>query len=489
MVAHFQLDISQSGEVRGATARVRGRAAAFAAASAICEAARGRSVIEASGIGLLTLHPTFAQLDGEDRERALVVEDAFHHALGAWVVERVRPGGEAESWTSGSIACVVAMSGGVDSAVALHETADVEDGGVVGVTLRLWVDPRAPDPESACCSPASVRRARATCHRAGVGHFGIDLRNDFAAAVVAPFLEQYRNGETPNPCTRCNGRFRLDELVRIADAIGAGIVVTGHYARRIDDGMGRALVARAVDPRKDQSYMLAQLDPATTHRLRFPLGARTKVEVRERAHQLGLEQAGIADSQDVCFLGGGDYRDLLARADSLGPGGRIVTEAGEVIGSHTGIAAFTPGQRRGLGNLAGSTGGPRYVIATDPATGTVVVGGAGSLDTTTVELRDVVSHVSPRPDRADVQLRYRAGGYAIPCRIHWRDDGGASIHLADPARAPAPGQVACMYDDRGAVVAAGTITRADIPGSACAGSGRSRAVLSGVGVEDDKSTL
>ncbi|MCW2922875.1 MAG: tRNA 2-thiouridine(34) synthase MnmA [Thermoleophilia bacterium] len=475
VVARFLLEVDADGTIRSCSSRVRGRASAFATASALCEAARGLGLVDAARLGLGTLHPSFAEMDDEDRERALVVEDGFHHALGRWCLARMReaPAGfgadrpdiaPAIGDPAGRVRALVGMSGGVDSAVALHRIAQEEGAGatVAGVTLRLWIDPRAPDPEAACCSPDSVRRARATCHRAGLPHLSIDLRDAFARDVVVPFVEEYAKGETPNPCVRCNGDFRLDELVRLADVLGADRVATGHYARIVRrDGV--ALLARGVDEGKDQSYMLAQVAPATLERLAFPLGFDRKPQVRAEAAQLGLEQADTPESQEVCFLGGGDYRDFLARAGALGTPGEIVLDAGDgtaprVVGSHTGVARFTPGQRKGIGVAAAS---PLYVHDVDPASGRVLVGPASpALERTRVSLGDVRWHHPDPPADLRVQLRYRSRGGATPVRVHdGTEPGTATLELAQTQRAPAPGQVAVLYDRDDVVVGTGRILR------------------------------
>ena len=202
----------------------------------------------------------------------------------------------------------VAMSGGVDSAVAVLRAG----GDAIGVTLRLWQDPAAPDTERACCSPAAVTAARETCHGLGVPHVTLDRREDFKRAIVDPFTRAYEHGETPNPCMRCNGAFRFDELVAFADRAGADELWTGHYARIVErDGM--RLVGRGADPQKDQSYMLAAVDPALLERVRFPLGEQTKEETRAEAATAGLASARRAESQEACFLGGDDYRAFLER--------------------------------------------------------------------------------------------------------------------------------------------------------------------------------
>lgn len=474
VVVRIFLDV-RDGVVHGCTSRVRGRASALATASALCEAARGRTVLEAAKLGLSTLHQSFGEMDAEDVERARVVEDGFHHAIGRWFLARMRAGDhDAAVASSAPGECrphsVVAMSGGVDSAVALHLEHERTGGNVVGATLRLWIDPRAPDPEAACCSPDSVRRARATCHALGAPHVSLDLRSEFARQVVVPFVDQYQAGETPNPCVGCNGGFRLDELVRLADAAGAREVATGHYARtsRLE---GRTLLRRGVDERKDQSYMLARLAPDTVARYRFPLGEMRKPEVRERAAALGLEQAKVAESQEVCFLGGGDYRTFLGRANALGTAGKIRMTDGTELAEHRGIAAFTPGQRRGLavtrpaGRLRGDSSGssddnrPLYVISTDATSGTVTVGDREQLAATRVRLRDARSWLPHPPTSVYAQLRYRSGGTGVPATATWLDGGRVELELLEPAWAPAPGQTACLYDESGTVVGVGTIER------------------------------
>ncbi len=470
VLAHYRLDVDETGTIIDCAARVRGRASAFATASALCEAARGRTIVEAARLGLTTLHPSFAAMDDDDRERALVAEDGFHHALGRFLLDRMRDAPAGFGADRPAIApllardarpaIVVGMSGGVDSAVALHRCIDdAGDAPVVGATLRLWIDPRAPDPEAACCSPDSVRRARATCHAAGMPHVSIDLRDTFARDVVVPFVDDYASGRTPNPCVRCNGRFRLDELVRLADVLGAEAVATGHYARVVERG-GVSLVARGVDPGKDQSYMLGEVAPATVERLRFPLGEHHKREIRAEAAERGLEQATIAGSQEICFLGGGDYREFLARAGASGPSGELVLDAPEgrrVVGRHDGVARFTPGQRKGIGVASHA---PLYVLDVDPTTGEVLVGhDDSSLQRTRVAIDELEWHVADPIERINVQLRYRARGGAIPARVVAGDGSRAMLELDDASRAPAPGQAAILYDDEGAVVGSARIAR------------------------------
>src|ERR671931_564798 len=233
----------------------------------------------------------------------------------------------------------VAMSGGVDSAVALLRYAPE----AIGVTLRLWLDPYGPDPQRACCSPEAVIAARETCHSIGVPHVTLDLRDEFRRAVVEPFVRGYARGETPNPCTRCNGSFRFAELLAFSRRAGAARLATGHYARIVRH-RGRLLLARGADPAKDQSYMLARLDPAFLDRLWFPLGDQSKEETRAEAERAGLSVARRPESQEACFLGGGDYREFLERHGIESEAGAIVDEDGRPLGEHEGFWRFTPGQ-------------------------------------------------------------------------------------------------------------------------------------------------
>ncbi|SRR6266540_779740 len=336
----------------------------------------------------------------------------------------------------------VAMSGGVDSAVALLRAGR----GAVGVTLRLWLDPRGPDAERACCSPDAVLAARATCHGLGLPHVTLDLREEFRRAVVEPFVRDYAAGETPNPCIRCNGSFRFAELLDFANRAGAARLASGHYARIVRH-QGRLLLARGVDARKDQSYMLARLDPRFLGRLWFPLGGQTKAETRAEAERAGLAVARRAESQEACFLAGGDYRDFLARHGLGAADGPLVDEDGRELGRHSGFWRFTPGQRRGLGVVAPE---PLYALRTEPSKNAVVVGPRRSLATRSVGARGRL-HVPVT--RADVKLRYRSPAVRADVTP---TESGFRLDLDQPVYGVAPGQAAVLYEGD-AVVGAGTI--------------------------------
>jgi tRNA-uridine 2-sulfurtransferase len=339
----------------------------------------------------------------------------------------------------------VALSGGVDSAVALLRAG--ED--AVGVTLRLWLDPDGPDAERACCSPSAVIAARTLCHSLGLPHVTLDLREEFRRAVVTPFVRGYARGETPNPCIRCNGGFRFAELLAFARRVGAARLATGHYAR-ITEYAGRLLLARAADPAKDQSYMLARLDPRLLDRIVFPLGDQTKDDTRAEAAAAGLAVAGRAESQEACFLAGDDYRAFLARHGLRPQAGALVDESGRTVGEHDGYWRFTAGQRRGLGVAAAE---PLYALGADARTNTVVVGPREALARRRVSARGRLFTASTR---VEAKLRYRSPGVAATVEP---TASGFRLRLDEPAYGVARGQAAVLYDGD-VVVGSGLVTSA-----------------------------
>ncbi len=357
--------------------------------------------------------------------------DALANAIGPAIRAGARPQRTA-----------VAMSGGVDSAVALLAAGD----GAVGVTLRLWVDPKSAGSERVCCSPAAVIAARETCHRLGIPHVTLDLREEFRRKVVQPFTEGYARGETPNPCSRCNGAFRFDELLLFAEHVGASRLATGHYARIVEHD-GRLAISRAADLAKDQSYMLATIDPSVLGRLWFPLGEQTKDETRAQAEAAGLDVARRPESQEACFLGGDDYRSFLERSGLVTTPGPLVDESGTELGTHDGFWRFTPGQRRGLGIAASE---PLYAVATEPRTNKVVVGPRSALARRRVTVDGRLDRRSPR---VEAKLRHRSP--AIEATLV-ETEGGFELLLDEPAFGVATGQTAVVYSD-GAIVGAGVI--------------------------------
>jgi tRNA-specific 2-thiouridylase len=339
----------------------------------------------------------------------------------------------------------VAMSGGVDSAVALLRAAPQ----AVGVTLRLWLDPDGPDADRACCSPEAVIAARETCHRLGLPHVTLDLREEFRRAVVAPFIRGYARGETPNPCIRCNGAFRFAELLAFARRAGCDRLATGHYAR-IREHRGRVLLHRAADSQKDQSYMLARLDPKHLDDIWFPLGKQDKEATRDEAERAGLAVARRAESQEACFLAGDDYRAFLGRHGLTPRVGDVVDEQGNVLGTHDGSWRFTAGQRKGIGVSAAH---PLYVLDSDAQANAVVVGPLESL----ARYRVAASgRLWVDVERADAKLRYRSP--ALAAHVSPRP-GGFDLELDEPAFGVARGQAAVLYEGD-AVVGCGVVSSA-----------------------------
>jgi tRNA-uridine 2-sulfurtransferase len=340
----------------------------------------------------------------------------------------------------------VAMSGGVDSAVALLRAGSH----ALGVTLRLWLDPAGPDSERTCCSPEAVLVARQTCHSLGVPHVTLDLREEFRRAVVAPFVRGYERGETPNPCIRCNGSFRFAELLAFARRAGARRLATGHYARVVEHA-GRTLLARGADPAKDQSYMLAGLDPALLGRIWFPLGGETKAGVRAEAAAAGLAVASRRESQEACFLAGDDYRAFLERQGLTRADGPIVDGEGRELGRHSGYWRFTPGQRRGIGLSAPE---PLYALRSERATNTLVVGPRDALACRRVTAR---GRLYVPAERVVVKLRY--GAPLVGARVE-AGPGAFRLELDEPVYGVARGQAAVLYQGD-AVVGCGLVSSAE----------------------------
>ncbi|MGI8904620.1 MAG: tRNA 2-thiouridine(34) synthase MnmA [Solirubrobacteraceae bacterium] len=427
---------------------VEGCGAASAAASAAVTLVRGETLIDAARVGTAQIAAELGGLSPGKLHAGELAADALARALGAGAHEQ----GALERSPGRTL---VAMSGGVDSAVAALRCA--ASGEAVAVTLELWADAEHDGPRS-CCSATAVAQARALAHSLGLPHFTLDLREEFRAGVVDPFIAGYAAGETPNPCVRCNGHVRLDAMLELAQRLGCDRLATGHYARTAEDQHPDGpLLCAAADPAKDQTYMLAALAPASLARMRFPLGDLTKPEVRQIASAAGLAVADKADSQDLCFLAGTDRARFLARHGGVGDRlGEVVDREGSVLARHQGQHRFTVGQRRGLG-VAG--GAPLYVLDKHADGNRVVVGPRSALRRTRVALRDIRLHRSgARVDR--VKLRYRSA----PLRARLSADARAGSHpaltveLEDAVEGVAPGQLACLMDGE-LVVGWGTITR------------------------------
>jgi tRNA-specific 2-thiouridylase len=426
-----------------------GCGAVQAAGSAVVALTEGRPFLEAARLTPEQVAQELGGLLPSKMHAATLAADALHRALGAAAkAECQLPTGTSQRRTPNSRPptpnpanrTLVAMSGGVDSAVAALLALESGDE-VVAVTLELWSDPEN-DGEKSCCSPQAVAGARALAHRMGLPHVTLDLREEFRREVVDDFVAQHEAGRTPNPCVRCNGLVRFGEMLRLADALGARRLATGHYARIVQTADG-PLLGAAADPRKDQAYMLARLAPAELDRLWFPLEGMKKPAVRERARAAGLAVADKAESQDLCFLAGIGRTRLLERLRSApARGGEVVSADGRVLARHDGHDRFTVGQRRGIGVAAGE---PLYVVGKDPETGRVTVGPREALATDELDVRDVVLYRdAARIDR--VKLRYRS--QPVGCRATAELSAGRypkiGLVLTKPFHAAAPGQVACL---------------------------------------------
>ena len=423
------------GVIEGVTQSAEGCAASRAAASATAELADGVTVLEAAAIAPERIDEELGGLAATHRHSAELSADALHRAISHLAGSDEPLAAPPEHGER----VLVALSGGVDSAVAalLERERGAE---VVAVTLKLWAD-QATDGERSCCSPEAVLRARRVAHALGIPHLTLDLEPEFRAGVVRPFIDGHAAGSTPNPCVLCNGEVRIDAMIALADRLGAAALVTGHYARIADDGEG-PLLSRAEDEAKDQTYMLAGLAPSSLARLRFPLASLQKPRVRELAASAELEVAGHAESQDLCFLAGQGKREFLRRHAGLGERlGEVVDADGNRLGSHGGHHNFTVGQRRGIG-IASSE--PLYVLGTDAASNRVTVGPAAQLERSTVRLRGARLHRDV--SRVD-SVRLRNHSPRRRCRVQSFEPGGAAtLALEEPAVAVAPGQVACLMD-------------------------------------------
>jgi tRNA-uridine 2-sulfurtransferase len=435
----------------GAVARVtfdaEGCGATRAASAAVAEMVDGVPVLEAARIGTDEVDGALGGLTPAKRHAAQLAADALHRALAQAAASDLRLGEESEERV------LVAMSGGVDSAVAalLERERGAE---VVGVTLKLWADPET-DGAKACCSPEAVLSARALAHSLGIPHLTLDLEEEFRRRVVAEFVSGYAAGSTPNPCIACNGEVRIAAMADLAERLGATHLVTGHYARIIDDG-GGLLLAAAADAKKDQSYMLAALPPGLLERVRFPLTELRKPEVRAIAARHGLAVARKPESQDLCFLSGQGKAGFLRRHGGLHEReGDVLDRSGRAIGRHRGHHNFTVGQRRGIRVSAEE---PLYVLATDAAANTVTVGPRRDLMTQTVHLRDAVLHRDGGQVDA-VRLRYRSS--PVPAALSITSAGRHAeldVTLGEDFAGVSPGQTAVLMAGE-AIVGHGTIAR------------------------------
>ena len=327
---------------------------------------------------------------------------------------------------------LVAMSGGVDSSVAaallLEQGYDV-----TGVTLKLW----GGESDSGCCSVADVEDARRVAAQLDIPHYVFNFSEEFDAAVVAPYVAAYADGTTPNPCVECNRAIKFGRLLDRANSLGFDVVATGHHARVETVAEGRFRMRRGADAAKDQSYVLYMLGQRELARTVLPVGTLTKPEVREHAARLGLRTAAKPESMDVCFITRGGRQEFLETRLGARPG-VIVDTDGVEIGRHRGVAAFTVGQRRGVGVAVGER---RYVVDVDANAAKVTIGTPRELLRDAVRVRDV-TFVDRAPTSSDrVQVQVRAHGEPIDATFD-----GETVQFVSPQRRVAPGQVVALYD-------------------------------------------
>jgi tRNA-specific 2-thiouridylase len=440
------------GRIASVSFDAEGCGATRAATAAVAEIVDGAPVLDAARLSIDDVDAGIGGLTPGKRHAAQLATDALHRALASAASSAEQLA--ASMSTSPAKRVAVAMSGGVDSAVAAL-LAREQGAEVVAITVKLWADPET-DGAKACCSPEAVLGARGLAHSLGIPHFTLDLEEEFRRRVVARFISGYAEGSTPNPCVLCNGEVRLAAMIDLAERLGADRLLTGHYARILEDADGPLLAAGA-DPAKDQSYMLAALPPQLLSRLDFPLTELTKPEVREIAARHGLAVARKAESQDLCFLAGQGKRGFLRRHGGLGDrDGAVLDRSGRTVGRHRGHHNFTVGQRRGIGVSAPE---PLYVVATDAAANTVTVGTRADVQTRRVMVRDAILHRDGATVDA-VRLRYRSR--PLPASIGTPAagrHGSLEIDLGEDFVGASPGQTAVLMAGE-AIVGHGTIASA-----------------------------
>ena len=354
---------------------------------------------------------------------------------------------------------LVAMSGGVDSSVALLKILEAGYD-AVGVTMKLWEYRDVGGNllrESNCCPIEAINDAREVCVQLGVPHYTLDFQEEFREQVIDNFVSEYRQGNTPNPCVRCNSLIKWNALLEQADRLGANKIATGHYARIEPVADGSLVLKKGHDQNKDQSYVLWGIPRASLAHTLLPLGNFTKAEVRALAAKHELATAGVEESQDICFVPDNDYRRFLEEMipEQMAAGvGEIVDEAGEVLGYHQGHAAYTVGQRRGLGIAAPE---PLYVTSIDPRSNRISVGGRAALFSGSCQVTDMNWLIPPPVEPIDIHAHIRYNSVGAGAKLIPEKDS-AHLEFDEPQLAITPGQSAVLYRDD-VVLGGGIITR------------------------------
>ena len=353
---------------------------------------------------------------------------------------------------------LLGMSGGVDSSVTGYLLRE-RGYDVVGVTMKVWPQDCISRAEDKCCGPQAVADARAVAHTLGIPHYVVDEADEFERTVIQYFASEYQAGRTPNPCVMCNEKLKFGNLWTKAEALGCDYIATGHYAIIERDASGHAILRKGVDAKKDQSYFLFSLRPQQLRRALTPLGPMSKPEIRQIARTLGLKTADKADSQEICFVPGNDYKAFLRShlgEDEFHRGG-IYDLRGTFLGDHNGIELFTIGQRKGL---PGGSARPRYVVDIDPATNRVIVGDAEDLVCEEFEIDNCNWILSTDAEVRDLTVKIRYSHAGTPATVFRLGDNRARIRLHEAQRAVTPGQAAVVYD-KDVVLGGGWICRTE----------------------------
>lgn len=357
---------------------------------------------------------------------------------------------------------VVAMSGGVDSSVVaglLHKLGYK----TIGITLQLWDYAPSEGSETkkfgTCCALDDVYDARRVCQDLGIPHYVLNYESEFKDKVIDDFVETYLAGATPIPCVRCNQRIKFDSFMDKAKALGADVLVTGHYVRKDFDENGNPVIKRGVDHTKDQSYYLFTTTPEQLAYADFPLGNLTKDQTRDLAKEMGLHIHNKKDSQDICFVPGGDYRKVVRKfAPEASDAGNIINMDGDVIATHNGIIDFTVGQRKGLG---GGFKIPQYVVEIRPNTREVVIGAKEDLGRTTFTAKEINWLDNDKIECREVMVKVRSLHQGVMATLH--DLGNGRVQVDMHAKEPliAPGQAAVFYNEDDVLLGGGWIEPAE----------------------------